>query len=82
MAKGMGAKAFRPITANEFRKVLDETRDASGPVVIVVPTIPHANLPGSGLWWDVAPAEASEQPWLAAARAEYNEGFETQRWHG
>lgn len=82
MAKGMGARAFRPVTANEFRQVLDETRDATGPVVIVVPTIPHANLPGSGVWWDVAPAEVSDQPWLVEARKEYNEGFETQRWHG
>ena len=82
MAQGMGAKAYRPVTADEFRAVLDETRNLSGPVVIVVPTIPHANLPGAGVWWDVAPAEASSQPWLAAARAEYNEGLETQRWHG
>lgn len=82
MAKGMGALAFRPVTADEFRNVLDQTRDSSGPVVIVVPTIPHANLPASGVWWDVAPAETSLQPWLADARKEYNEGFRTQRWHG
>jgi 3D-(3,5/4)-trihydroxycyclohexane-1,2-dione acylhydrolase (decyclizing) len=82
MAKGMGALAFRPVTADEFRNVLDQTRDSSGPVVIVVPTIPHANLPGSGVWWDVAPAEASLQPWLEDARKEYNEGFGFQRWHG
>jgi len=82
MAKGMGAKTYRPVTADEFRKVLDETRTASGPVVIVVPTIPHVSLPGAGLWWDVAPAEVSDQPWLTAARAEYNEGLGTQRWHG
>lgn len=82
MAEGMGAKAYRPLTANEFRKVLDETRYAKGPVVIVVPTIPHVNLPGAGVWWDVAPAEASDQPWLRAARDEYNEGLATQRWHG
>jgi 3D-(3,5/4)-trihydroxycyclohexane-1,2-dione acylhydrolase (decyclizing) len=82
MAEGMGAKAFRPVTASEFRQVLDDTRDTKGPVVIVVPTIPHVNLPGSGVWWDVAPAEASKQPWLTAARNEYNEGLVTQRWHG
>jgi len=82
MAEGMGAQAFRPRSADEFRQVLDDTRHTRGPVVIVVPTIPHANLPGSGVWWDVAPAEASEQPWLAPARREYNEGLATQRWHG
>ncbi len=82
MAEGMGAQAFRPRSADEFRQVLEDTRSTEGPVVIVVPTIPHANLPGSGAWWDVAPAEASEQPWLESARREYNEGLATQRWHG
>jgi 3D-(3,5/4)-trihydroxycyclohexane-1,2-dione acylhydrolase (decyclizing) len=82
MSQGMGAKAFRPVTADEFRKVLDDTRGESGPVVIVVPTIPHANLPGAEVWWDVAPAEASAQPWLKVVSQEYNEGLATQRWHG
>jgi 3D-(3,5/4)-trihydroxycyclohexane-1,2-dione acylhydrolase (decyclizing) len=82
MAKGMGAKAYRPITADEFRTVLDLTRNETGPVVIVVPTIPHANLPGAGVWWDVAPAEVSDQPWLPEVRADYNAGLATQRWHG
>lgn len=82
MAQGMGAKAYRPVTAEEFRKVLAETRLTPGPVVIVVPTIPHADLPGAGVWWDVAPAEVSDQPWLEVARNEYNEGLATQRWHG
>ena len=27
--------------------------------MIVVPVIPHADLPGAGVWWDVAPAEVS-----------------------
>jgi 3D-(3,5/4)-trihydroxycyclohexane-1,2-dione acylhydrolase (decyclizing) len=82
MAKGMGAKTYRPVTADEFRTVLDQTRNETGPVVIVVPTIPHANLPGAGVWWDVAPAEVSDQPWLPEVRADYNAGLATQRWHG
>jgi 3D-(3,5/4)-trihydroxycyclohexane-1,2-dione acylhydrolase (decyclizing) len=82
MSRGMGAKAYRPVTADEFRTVLDQTRTEAGPVVIVVPTIPHANLPGAGVWWDVAPAEVSDQPWLPEVRADYNAGLATQRWHG
>lgn len=82
MAKGMGAETYRPETPQEFADVLDNTRNSAGPVVIVVPTIPHANLPGSELWWDVAPAEVSTQPWVAEIRADYEKGLATQRWHG
>lgn len=83
MAKGMGCEAHRPETADEFRAVLDATRDSRGPVVIVVPTIPHANLPGSNVWWDVAPAEVHENsPWVTDVTAEYEAGLSTQRWHG
>lgn len=83
MAKGMGCEAHRPETADEFRAVLDATRDSKGPVVIVVPTIPHANLPGSNVWWDVAPAEVHENsPWVTDVTGEYEAGLATQRWHG
>lgn len=82
MAEGMGAQAYRPVTAADVREVLSATRNASGPVVIVVPTIPHANLPASEVWWDVAPAEVTDQPWVAPIRAEYEEGLRHQRWHG
>ncbi|MEO0027291.1 MAG: hypothetical protein RL716_622 [Actinomycetota bacterium] len=82
MAEGMGAKAFRPMTTTEFAKVLDDTRDEKGPVVIVVPTIPHANLPASEVWWDVAPAEVHENsPWIQATSDDYNAGLTTQRFH-
>jgi 3D-(3,5/4)-trihydroxycyclohexane-1,2-dione acylhydrolase (decyclizing) len=82
VAHGLGAHALRVRTADEFRAALNDTRDNPGPVVIVVATIPHANLPASEVWWDVAPAEVSDQPWLAAVRKDYNAGLANQRWHG
>lgn len=82
MSEGMGAQAIYATTANEVRKAFADTRDARGPVVIVVPTIQHANLPASEVWWDVAPAEVSTQPWVAAIRKDYEDGLSTQRWHG
>jgi 3D-(3,5/4)-trihydroxycyclohexane-1,2-dione acylhydrolase (decyclizing) len=82
MSEGMGCKSFRPTTADEFRQVLNATRNEEAPVVIVVPTIPHANLPGAEVWWDVAPAEVSTQAWVPAIREEYEVGLKTQRWHG
>jgi 3D-(3,5/4)-trihydroxycyclohexane-1,2-dione acylhydrolase (decyclizing) len=82
VARGLGARAVRATTAAEVRAALAETRDHDGPVVIVVPAIPHVDLPGAGVWWDVAPAEVSEQETVAQLRAEYEAGLVHQRWHG
>ncbi|MEV0911906.1 3D-(3,5/4)-trihydroxycyclohexane-1,2-dione acylhydrolase (decyclizing) [Streptomyces hokutonensis] len=81
-AEGLGARALRATTADEVRTALADTRDHNGPVVLVVPVIPHADLPGAGVWWDVAPAEVSEQEAVAQLRAEYEEGLASQRWYG
>ena len=53
-----------------------------GPVVIVVPAIPHAELPAAGVWWDVAPAEVSQSDSVTQVRAEYEAGLASQRWFG
>lgn len=82
IAEGLGARALRATTADEVRAALAETRDHNGPVVLVVPVIPHADLPGAGVWWDVAPAEVSEQEAVAQLRGEYEEGLASQRWYG
>lgn len=81
-AEGLGVRALRATTADEVRAALAETRDHSGPVVLVVPVIPHADLPGAGVWWDVAPAEVSEQEAVALLRDEYEDGLASQRWYG
>jgi 3D-(3,5/4)-trihydroxycyclohexane-1,2-dione acylhydrolase (decyclizing) len=82
VAAGLGARAVLARTAKEVREALADTRDHPGPVVIVVPAIPHADLPGAGVWWDVAPAEVSETPGVAELRAEYEQGLALQRWFG
>ncbi len=82
VAAGLGAHALRAITAAEVRRALEETRSQTRPVVIVVPVIPHADLPSAGCWWDVAPAEVSESDTIRAARSHYEAGLATQRWHG
>jgi 3D-(3,5/4)-trihydroxycyclohexane-1,2-dione acylhydrolase (decyclizing) len=82
VAAGLGAHAVRATSAAEVRAALDDTRDRRGPVVIVVPTVPHADLPGAGVWWDVAPAEVSVREGIAPLRAEYADGLTTQRWFG
>jgi 3D-(3,5/4)-trihydroxycyclohexane-1,2-dione acylhydrolase (decyclizing) len=82
VAAGLGARAVRATSAAEVRAALDQTREHRGPVVIVVPVIPHADLPGAGVWWDVAPAEVSVREEIAPLRAEYADGLVTQRWFG
>jgi 3D-(3,5/4)-trihydroxycyclohexane-1,2-dione acylhydrolase (decyclizing) len=81
-AAGLGARASRATTAAELRAALDDTRDHPGPVVIVVPVVPHADLPGAGVWWDVAPAEVSTTGVTAGLRAEYETDRTEQRWLG
>jgi 3D-(3,5/4)-trihydroxycyclohexane-1,2-dione acylhydrolase (decyclizing) len=82
VAAGLGARAVRAVTAGELRAALDATRGHPGPVVIVVPAIPHADLPDAGTWWDVAPAEVSELAATAGLRAQYEAGRAAQRWLG
>ena len=81
-AAGLGAHTVRATSAEEVRGALKSTRHHQGPVVIVVPVIPHADLPSSEVWWDVAPPEVADSPTVAALRAEYEVGLSDQRWHG
>jgi 3D-(3,5/4)-trihydroxycyclohexane-1,2-dione acylhydrolase (decyclizing) len=82
VAAGLGARAVRANTAAEVRAALDETRGHQGPVVIVVPVIPHIDLPGAGAWWDVAPSEVSEDEIVQRLRTEYEAGLSKQLWFG
>ena len=82
VAQGLGARGIRAHTAAEVRAALDETRGHPGPVVIVVPVIPHVDLPGAGAWWDVAPAEVSEDETVQRLRTDYEAGLSTQLWLG
>ena len=82
VAQGLGARSIRANTAAEVRAALDETRGHPGPVVIVVPVVPHVDLPGAGAWWDVAPAEVSEDETVQRLRTDYEAGLSTQLWLG
>jgi len=71
VARGLGARAWQVDGAAELRSALQEARGHDGPAVIVVETVPHHDLPPSGAWWDVAPAEVSDEPATQRLRAEY-----------
>jgi 3D-(3,5/4)-trihydroxycyclohexane-1,2-dione acylhydrolase (decyclizing) len=83
VAEGLGATALRAGTPDEVAAALRQARATDGPVVVVVETLPHVDLPGAGVWWDVAPAEVSEDEVVRRLRAEYDADRERlQRWYG
>ena len=78
-----GIAAADPIAANRKpRWVCRAAPPSNGPVVLVVPTVPHVDLPGGDVWWDVAPAEVSGQEWVQALRAKYEQARGPQKWFG
>ncbi len=78
VARGLGARAWHVDGAAELRAALGEARGHQGAAVIVVETVPHHDLPPSGVWWDVAPAEVSAEPATQRLRAGYE--ADRSRW--
>lgn len=72
-AESMGAKTWHVFTPDEVRQALDEARAESGPCVIVAEIEKHRYLPGSGVWWDVAPAEVTADPVTQELRQAYED---------
>jgi 3D-(3,5/4)-trihydroxycyclohexane-1,2-dione acylhydrolase (decyclizing) len=81
-AESMGARVWRVATPDELRQALAEARAETRTSVIVVQTEKYRFTPGSGVWWDVASAEVSNDPVTRKARAEYEEAKKRlQRFH-
>ena len=79
-AESMGARSWHVKTPNELCQALGEARRESRPCVIVAETEPHSFVPSSGLWWDVAVAEASNDPVTQELRKKYEQtGSKLQR---
>ena len=73
VAEGLGAAAYRAGSPDELRGALEQARGERRPCVVVCETEPHRFLPGANVWWDVAPAEVSEDPVVQELRAEYEQ---------
>lgn len=82
IATGLDAEVHTASTPGEVREALRLARGSIGPVVVVVPIAPFADLPPSGAWWDVAPAEVSSQAGVRERRSDYLEDRALQRWFG
>jgi 3D-(3,5/4)-trihydroxycyclohexane-1,2-dione acylhydrolase (decyclizing) len=81
-AEGLGARAWRVERPEALRSALEEARSERGPCVIVAETEPHRYLPGSDVWWDVAPAEVSGDAEVEQRRTDYErERAELQRFY-
>jgi len=81
-AESLGARSWWASTPQQLRMALQEARNESSVSVIVVETEPYRFVPGSGVWWDVAAAEASNDPVTRKLRAEYEKARdELQRFH-
>jgi 3D-(3,5/4)-trihydroxycyclohexane-1,2-dione acylhydrolase (decyclizing) len=78
-AEGFGARAWHVSELHEFRSALQAARKENGPCVIVAETATAHFLPGSGIWWDVAPAEVSADPETQTRREAYERERTVQR---
>jgi 3D-(3,5/4)-trihydroxycyclohexane-1,2-dione acylhydrolase (decyclizing) len=73
-AESMGARTWQVRTPEALRSALREAAKEKRPCVIVAETEKHRYLPGSNVWWDVAVAEATNDPVTRKLRAEYEAG--------
>ncbi len=81
-AASMGARTWHVTTPDALEMALMEARDEHRSCMIVVETEPHRSLPGAGVWWDVAPAEATTDPVTDERRTAYeNERAQLQRFY-
>lgn len=74
-AESLGARAWNVTTPDGLRQALAEAREESRTCVIVCETEKHRYLPPSGVWWDIASAEATNDPMTRKLR----EGYEAER---
>ena len=74
-AESFGARAWHVKSPDELRQALREARSETRACVIVCETEKHRYLPPSDVWWDIASAEATNDPMTRKLR----EGYEAER---
>ena len=80
-AASFGARSWHVTTPDGMRHALREARGERQTCVIVADVEPHHYLPDSGVWWDIAAAEVSDDPETQERRREYEKGLRLQRFH-
>ena len=80
-ARSLGARSVRVRTIVELRAALDDAKAATETTVIVIETDPSLGVPTYESWWEVVPAEISEQEGVRKARQEWSAAKKKQRGH-
>jgi 3D-(3,5/4)-trihydroxycyclohexane-1,2-dione acylhydrolase (decyclizing) len=81
-AESFGARTWHVQTTEQLKEALAQARLEPRTCVVVAEVEKHRNLPGGGVWWDVAPAEASSEPITQKLRTEYErDRAQLQRFH-
>jgi 3D-(3,5/4)-trihydroxycyclohexane-1,2-dione acylhydrolase (decyclizing) len=80
-AGSLGARAVRAKTIADLRAALTDAKAATETTVIVIETDPQVIVPDYESWWEVAPAEASEQEGVRKARQDWSANKKRQRRH-
>ena len=78
-ARSLGARAIRATTIAELRAALADAKAAPETSVIVVETDPLTTVPSYDAWWEVVPAEVSEQDGVRKARQDWSANKKRQR---
>jgi 3D-(3,5/4)-trihydroxycyclohexane-1,2-dione acylhydrolase (decyclizing) len=90
-AESLGARVLRTNSIAKLREALAEAGGAGdargaggpqrpdGPVVIYIEADRYAGVPNYESWWDVPPAEVSEEETVRAARENYEQSRRAQR---
>jgi 3D-(3,5/4)-trihydroxycyclohexane-1,2-dione acylhydrolase (decyclizing) len=81
-AESMGARAWHVETEGQLRRALAEARSESRPCLVHVEIEKHVFGPGSDVWWDVAPAEVTDDGETRTLREAYDRGRRAQRYYG
>ena len=78
-ARSLGARAVRARTVADLRAALADAKAAAETTVIVIETDPLATVPSYDAWWEVVPAEVSEQDGVRKARQDWSANKKRQR---
>lgn len=78
-ARSLGAQAVRATTLSDLRAALADAKRATETTVIVVETDPKIGVPSYESWWEVVPAEVSEQEGVRKARQDWSAERKRQR---
>jgi 3D-(3,5/4)-trihydroxycyclohexane-1,2-dione acylhydrolase (decyclizing) len=80
-AASLGARSQRVRSIAELRAALEDAKAGTETTVIVIETDPGIGVPGYESWWEVVPAEISEQEGVRKARLEWSAAKKKQRGH-